>query len=248
MREELRDCREGCQFIKRIGKESIQALQDSLSEMLNMSFCLWDSKGNRLTVWSNSSLFCYTIISKNKERCKKQKQNIISQVREKKEPVVATCYMGMTFFSIPILYQEELIAIFYGGGFVLGNKTAGSEYISRLGYNIPVISELQLNNTINFLEKFFSVLKREVAFYEYSDDLKISREETDIFLLHNHLSLRELEIAKLVLAGMSNKEIANYLGISEKTVKVHVGSILKKLQLKDRKQLIIFCQQQLGKR
>ena len=37
--------------------------------------------------------------------------------------------------------------------------------------------------------------------------------------------------------GSSNKEIAKALGITERTVKAHVGAILDKLQVRDRLQL-----------
>jgi DNA-binding NarL/FixJ family response regulator len=40
---------------------------------------------------------------------------------------------------------------------------------------------------------------------------------------------------------MNNNEIANKLGISEKTVKNHVSSILRKLDLQDRTQVAVFA-------
>lgn len=55
------------------------------------------------------------------------------------------------------------------------------------------------------------------------------------------LSGRELEVLRLVAAGMSNGEIASGLGISEKTVKSHVGNILSKLHLADRTQAAVFA-------
>ena len=50
------------------------------------------------------------------------------------------------------------------------------------------------------------------------------------------LSARELEVLKLIVEGMSNKEIASALSITESTVKNHVNSILSKLNVKDRTQ------------
>ena len=49
-------------------------------------------------------------------------------------------------------------------------------------------------------------------------------------------SERELEVAALIAQGHSNKEISTSLGISEPTVKKHVGHILGKLGLADRLQ------------
>lgn len=58
------------------------------------------------------------------------------------------------------------------------------------------------------------------------------------------LSLREMEVLTCVTQGMSNKEIAIQLRISQQTVKNHVTSILRKLGLNDRTQAAIFAVQQ----
>jgi DNA-binding NarL/FixJ family response regulator len=54
------------------------------------------------------------------------------------------------------------------------------------------------------------------------------------------LSSRELEVAELISAGRSNKEISSTLEISEPTVKKHVGHILEKLGLQDRLQVGLY--------
>jgi two-component system, NarL family, nitrate/nitrite response regulator NarL len=48
------------------------------------------------------------------------------------------------------------------------------------------------------------------------------------------LSVREIEVAKLIAEGMSNKEIAHRLGISMSTAKDHVHNILEKTGLPNR--------------
>lgn len=53
------------------------------------------------------------------------------------------------------------------------------------------------------------------------------------------LSPREMEILKSVTQGMSNKEIASKLGISQQTVKNHMTSILRKLNVEDRTQAAV---------
>lgn len=56
----------------------------------------------------------------------------------------------------------------------------------------------------------------------------------------NQLSPREQEILKCLGNGLSNKNIANTLFISENTVKKHVSSILVKLNLCDRTQAALY--------
>lgn len=53
------------------------------------------------------------------------------------------------------------------------------------------------------------------------------------------LSPREMEILQFVTHGLSNKEIATRLGISQQTVKNHMTSILKKLNVEDRTQAAV---------
>jgi two-component system nitrate/nitrite response regulator NarP len=54
------------------------------------------------------------------------------------------------------------------------------------------------------------------------------------------LSRREEEIAALIYRrGLSNKEIANQLGLTEGTVKLHVHSIFLKLGARSRAELIL---------
>jgi NarL family two-component system response regulator LiaR len=55
------------------------------------------------------------------------------------------------------------------------------------------------------------------------------------------LTPRELEVLRLIAQGMRNREIAQALTISEKTVKTHVSSILSKLQVADRTQAAIYA-------
>ncbi len=92
--------------------------------------------------------------------------------------------------------------------------------------------------------------------YYLADEKRMSREERDIWLdeqidestgpytidAEGHyipLSPREMEILEHVTLGMINKEIANKLGISQQTVKNHMTSILKKLNVKDRTQAAV---------
>ena len=53
----------------------------------------------------------------------------------------------------------------------------------------------------------------------------------------DRLTARELEAAQLLAKGLSNKEIARQLDITERTVKAHVGATLEKLGARDRLQL-----------
>jgi len=55
------------------------------------------------------------------------------------------------------------------------------------------------------------------------------------------LTDREVEVLVLVATGMLNKEIATKLDISERTVKNHISSIFKKIEVSDRTQAAVFA-------
>ncbi len=55
------------------------------------------------------------------------------------------------------------------------------------------------------------------------------------------LSNREIEVLKLVAAGLLNKDIGSKLYISERTVKNHLSNIFRKIECNDRTQAAVFC-------
>lgn len=57
----------------------------------------------------------------------------------------------------------------------------------------------------------------------------------------NLLTKREIEVLKLMSFGIYNKEIGEKLNISERTVKNHISSIFKKIDVADRTQAAIFA-------
>jgi len=68
----------------------------------------------------------------------------------------------------------------------------------------------------------------------------IQRQFTDR-VLRQQLTLREMEILRLLARGLTNREIANVCNISASTVKNHVNNLLTKLEVADRTEAVSFC-------
>lgn len=80
------------------------------------------------------------------------------------------------------------------------------------------------------------IVNRNKHYFDYDIFTKLDELNTSI---DSRLTKREYEIYTLVSKGISNAQIAAKLYISPNTVKKHVSSILHKLHLEDRKQIIL---------
>jgi len=60
------------------------------------------------------------------------------------------------------------------------------------------------------------------------------------------LSARELQVLRLVSRGMPNKQIGRALGITERTVKVHVGHVFRRIGVTDRTSAAMWARDHLG--
>ncbi|MCX2835934.1 response regulator transcription factor [Microbulbifer thermotolerans] len=72
----------------------------------------------------------------------------------------------------------------------------------------------------------------------FSTEALESEQESDLAERLNRLTPQQLRIFHMIARGMLNKQIAFELEITEPTVNSHVTAILRKLELRDRKQLI----------
>jgi len=94
---------------------------------------------------------------------------------------------------------------------------------------------------------WFSARRRGKHQYKnfYEEELRqlqelLQRSETKAFTL-SPLSPRETEILSYIARGYINKQVAHRLGISEQTIKNHMSSILRKLDVNDRTQAVVLA-------
>lgn len=70
---------------------------------------------------------------------------------------------------------------------------------------------------------------------------RLSKRNEEVANCLNELTARELDVLYQITQGLSNKEIAQRLYISEKTVKNHLTNIFQKLEVSDRTQAALFA-------
>lgn len=75
-------------------------------------------------------------------------------------------------------------------------------------------------------------------------------EETCIFKTAPELSVltpQQVKILKLICEGMPNKEIAHQLSLAEATVKAHITSLLRRLDVRNRTQAVVLVEQVMAR-
>lgn len=106
-----------------------------------------------------------------------------------------------------------------------------------VGYLLKDLSGQELANAIRTVNNGGALIEPTVAkrvIAEFARHHPPARSIADG--LPEPLSERELDVLKLVSAGLSNREIGNKLGLSEGTVKNYVTSVLQKIGVRDRTQ------------
>ncbi|MDP3786059.1 MAG: response regulator transcription factor [Candidatus Omnitrophota bacterium] len=110
-----------------------------------------------------------------------------------------------------------------------------------MGYLLKDISIEEVIEAIRKVYKGEALLQPMIAakvLKEFAMLDKRKIKEGDRF--YNDLTEREKEILRLIALGGSNKEIAQKLGISEKTVKNHISSIFQTLHVNNRTQAALY--------
>lgn len=126
---------------------------------------------------------------------------------------------------------EDLINLLYG--------IENGEIALPFGVAEKILSELREYNTY----------EKTAVNYQDSMDAKDNLDSRDILNSKDFqdaqgvedLTPRHLEILELVAGGITYKEVAEKLGLTERTVKYHMGRIIELLHLKNRAQVIAYA-------
>ena len=139
---------------------------------------------------------------------------IVLAANEDEDALFDAIKAGAAAFILKDVGPDDLVAII--------RRVSSGEYL----INDKVFSKPAVASRV--LKEF-----RELAVY--------GQEAAPIFA---PLSPREVEILDNIAQGMTNKQVAYALSISEQTVKNHMSSILRKLSVNDRTQAVVYAMRQ----
>jgi DNA-binding NarL/FixJ family response regulator len=139
---------------------------------------------------------------------------IVLAVNEDEEALFDAIKAGAAAFILKDVGPDDLVTI-------IRRVFAGEYLINDKVFSKPAVAS-------RVLKEF-----RELAVY--------GQDAAPIFA---PLSPREVEILDNIAQGMTNKQVAYALSISEQTVKNHMSSILRKLSVNDRTQAVVYAMRQ----
>jgi DNA-binding NarL/FixJ family response regulator len=139
---------------------------------------------------------------------------IVLAVSEDEDALFDAIKAGAAAFILKDVGPDDLVTI-------IRRVVAGEYLINDKVFSKPAVAS-------RVLKEF-----RELAVY--------GQEAAPIFA---PLSPREVEILDNIAQGMTNKQVAYALSISEQTVKNHMSSILRKLSVNDRTQAVVYAMRQ----
>ena len=117
--------------------------------------------------------------------------------------------------------------------------------------SIPMSVQAMKGGALDFLKKpvdgdlLLESIQRALA--RSREALARAAEHSDVARRLARLTPREREVLELVVAGMLNKQIAAELGAAEKTVKVHRGRVMKKMEADSVADLVRMTQKAEGR-
>ena len=243
----------------------MQTVDSFIANTMDVAFICFDHTGP-LTKPSNYSDFCISCDKCSGFTCKtcNECRHKTSKVAVKKgEPVIFKCCKGLTVFMVPILVKEQHMATSMGGQvltepldeeqfrkMVRDFGVDEDEYIEK-ARNIKVVPMKMFKTIVDIVELVTNSLSKAAylnlqlskAGYGYKPCNTLSIAELFFLasekLKESSFTSREKEVLQCMVLGKNNSQIAEELVISVPTVKMHVSSILRKLEAEDRVQVVV---------
>lgn len=202
----------------------LQRVQDLLSQAHQICLVVLDGDGNEVTVPSRLPAQCTVQLARNEAGCARAISGAIARARHTRQAITVCCPSGRSFFVAPLGVGAD-----DRSGpcnlFVLGGRTGD--------LSVAVVT---------LMEQLFRLV--------YPPAEQPSRQPCNhpaatpdrrVTAARPPLTPRECQVLSLIGAGMSNREIASRLFLSEATVKTHITHLLQKLGLANRTEAALYA-------
>ncbi|HHY94714.1 MAG TPA: hypothetical protein GX513_06850 [Firmicutes bacterium] len=210
----------------------LQRLQDLLSQAHGVSLVVVDGQGHEVTVPSGLPADCTVNLDRGTSSCLRLISGALNRARQTRQTAVVSCQFGRTFFVTPLGVGRdecrETCCLFVLGGRIHQVEPALIALIDQLFRLLcPPIASAQIAAGLPTAEQAPAE----------QPSLEAGRAAGG----HPALADRECEVLALIGAGLSNRDIAARLFITQTTVKTHVTHLLQKLGLANRTEAALFA-------
>ncbi len=134
--------------------------------------------------------------------------------------------------------RREPVRVIVLTTFILDDRAATAIRLGASGFLLKDTTPTQLRDAIHSVHAGNAVLAPTDLSTLLDGQFRARTPTPPAYL---ELTEKEREVFSAVSRGLSNVEIASQVFASESTVKTHVGSILRKLGLRDRVQIVVFA-------
>jgi DNA-binding CsgD family transcriptional regulator len=193
----------------------LQFAQDLLAERLGICLVLIDQDGKEATLPSGQPLICHE--HENPQfRCQECHAGLIARLSPVLDHVLERCPYS--------LYQavfETSIRTDEGSLYLLAGRTA---------------DVLQTEDAVDLLKAIYTLPFATASVMKAAPALTTAQPPAQATL-----TPQENKVLACIVSGLSNKDIANQLCITQSTVKSHVASVLKKLNLSNRTEAGVYA-------
>lgn len=198
----------------------LQRVQNQVSRCHNFSLVVLDGECTEVTVPSGMPPVCNAADPSRSSTCWNLRREAIARIQATRQTVSLPCPRGRCCFVSPL-------------------GTDADDIETPVQYFVAGSGSAQATESVRLIQDLFRLISPPAA--PQPEPAPAAASRTRVKGAHGILTERELEILRLIGAGLSNRAIAQQLFLSQSTVKTHITHLLLKLGLNNRTEAALFA-------
>lgn len=205
----------------------LQRVQDQLSRYHDFALVVLDSECDEVTVPSGLPPICNTVNPDRSNRCWTLRRQAIARIVGTRQAVSLPCPNGRCCFVSPVGVGDD-------------------DYDTPVQYVVAGSGPPHAAESVRMIQDIFRLVCPPAAVAPEERPAAPAAAVTapqpaSVRGAYGTLTKREMEILALIGAGLSNREIAEHLYVSQSTVKTHITHLLLKLGLNNRTEAALYA-------